>query len=144
MVRLDRAARSVAHLARLAERVPLVASDQPFDQTTAAGRMVLGMLAVIAAFESDLIRERTLDGLAVARDRGLRLGPPRGTRVPPAKLARARALRAEGVSWRDVARQTGVSVGAPALRAGKPEERAGEGVVPRDARRHRGRLPRAQ
>jgi DNA invertase Pin-like site-specific DNA recombinase len=67
VVRLDRAARSVAHLARLAEQVPIVAADQPFDSTTAAGRLVYGMLAVIAAFEADLLRERTMDGLRASR-----------------------------------------------------------------------------
>ncbi len=109
VVRLDRAARSVSHLAKLAERVAIVASDQPFDTTTAAGRMMFGMLSVIAAFERDLLRERTLDGLNAARARGSRLGRPK---LAPAVIERARFFRASGASWRATAEGCSASVSA--------------------------------
>jgi DNA invertase Pin-like site-specific DNA recombinase len=109
VVRLDRAARSVAHLAALAEQVPIVAADQQFDTTTAAGRLVFSMLAAVAAFEADLLRERTIDGLRVARARGKRLG--RRPVLTGARLERARALRQAGASWREIAREVGASLG---------------------------------
>jgi DNA invertase Pin-like site-specific DNA recombinase len=110
VVRLDRAARSVRHLAQLAEQVPIVASDQGFDTTTASGRMVYGMLSVVAAFESDLISERTRDGQAVARAKGTHMGRP-GTVGPDAVLV-ARMLRAAGASWREAAGRIGCSASA--------------------------------
>jgi len=64
-------------------------------------------MASLAAFERDLIRERTIAGLAAARARG-RVGgrPPIMT---PDKLAVARRLLAEGKSKAAVAKTIGVS-----------------------------------
>lgn len=62
----------------------LISLKEQIDLTTAAGRMVTGMLAVMANFERDRIRERTLLGLARAKAQGKRLGRPRKT--PPANL----------------------------------------------------------
>jgi putative DNA-invertase from lambdoid prophage Rac len=45
-----------------------------FDRTTANGRQFLGMLAVLAEYERELIRERTIAGLAEARGRDTKLG----------------------------------------------------------------------
>ena len=45
---------------------------------TAAGRAMVGMLAVFAEFERDLTRERVLAGLARAKAQGRRLGWPKG------------------------------------------------------------------
>jgi DNA invertase Pin-like site-specific DNA recombinase len=106
-VRIDRLARSTAHLCQLAEElevaeVDLVVADQPVDTTTAAGRLLFGVLSCIAAFEADLIRERTRDGLAVARAKGKRLGrPPKLDERR--KVARARRLVANGQSLREAA-----------------------------------------
>ena len=51
------------------------------DLSTAAGRMFANILAAMANFERDRIRERTLLGLARARSQGKRLGRPR--KKPP-------------------------------------------------------------
>ncbi len=45
-----------------------------FDLDTAQGKMIAGVLSVLAAFERDLISERTRSGLAAARARGKKLG----------------------------------------------------------------------
>ena len=44
--------------------------DQPIDTTTPVGKLLFTILAAVAEFEADLIRERTMDGLATARAKG--------------------------------------------------------------------------
>ena len=62
--------------------------------------------ASIAEFERELIRERVRSGIAASRARGTRIGRPR-RRIDE---ARVRALRIQGRSWRQVARELGVGV----------------------------------
>jgi DNA invertase Pin-like site-specific DNA recombinase len=73
--RLDRLGRSTAHLlavvSELGERgVGFASLTEAIDTATPAGRLMFGVLASLAAFERDLIRERTMAGLAAARARG--------------------------------------------------------------------------
>jgi DNA invertase Pin-like site-specific DNA recombinase len=63
----------------------LFSMKEGIDLSTAAGRMMANILAAMANFERDRIRERTLLGLARARAQGKRLGRPRKT--PPANPA---------------------------------------------------------
>jgi putative DNA-invertase from lambdoid prophage Rac len=67
----------------------------------AMSRLILGVLASVAEFERDLIRERTRLGLAKARREGKHLGRPR---LRPGAIAVA-TLRKEGHSWREVGRR---------------------------------------
>ena len=107
VVKLDRLARSVRHLVTLAQElqalgVDLVVLDQAIDTTTPTGRLLFHVLAAIAEFERELIRERVCAGLQRARAQGRRPGRPRQHYVDP---ARARALLDGGLSVRAVARQ---------------------------------------
>ena len=74
--RLDRLGRSMKHLitivSSLKERGIAFKSltDVVVDTTTASGELVFNIFAALAQFESGLIRERTLAGLAAARARG--------------------------------------------------------------------------
>jgi DNA invertase Pin-like site-specific DNA recombinase len=68
---------------------------------------MFAVVGAMAQFEAELIRERTIAGLASAKRRGVRLGRP----VVDVDLVRARALRAEGKSFREAAGELGVSVG---------------------------------
>jgi hypothetical protein len=81
--------------------VDLVVLDQAIDTTTPASRLLFHVLAAIAEFERQLIRERVVAGIHRARRQGRRLGRPRLHHVDP---ARAQALLAEGLSLRAVAR----------------------------------------
>lgn len=108
--RLDRLARSVRHLVNVAGDleslgVDLIALDQGIDTSTSAGRFLFHTLAAVGELERDLIRERTVAGVAAARRRGKRLGRPR-VHVP---VGRARALLAEGMSISATAQALGVS-----------------------------------
>jgi DNA invertase Pin-like site-specific DNA recombinase len=99
-VKLDRLARSTHHLVSLAKELEAVL-DQAIDTTTPAGRLLFHVLAAIAEFERDLIRDRVRAGIRRAKAQGRRLGRPRQHHVDP---ARARALLADGLSLRAVAR----------------------------------------
>lgn len=66
----------------------------------AMSRLILGVLASVAEFERDLIRERTKLGMAKARAAGKRIGRPRSSRPERGDVLR---LRSEGQSWRQVA-----------------------------------------
>ena len=108
--RLDRLARSVRHLVNVAGDleslgVDLIALDQGIDTSTSAGRFLFHTLAAVGELERDLIRERTVAGVAAARRRGKRLGRPR-VHVP---VGRAQALLAEGHSVSATASRLGVS-----------------------------------
>ena len=51
------------------------AFDAPsIDTTSRTGKLVMGILALIAEFENDIRRERQMDGIAKARDRGVKFG----------------------------------------------------------------------
>jgi DNA invertase Pin-like site-specific DNA recombinase len=84
--------------------VDLVVLDQAIDTTTPSGRLLFHMLAAIAEFERDLIRDRVIAGLRRARAQGRRLGRPQ---LHPIDLAAARELLAQGLSLRAVARRFG-------------------------------------
>jgi DNA invertase Pin-like site-specific DNA recombinase len=111
--KLDRFGRSVLNLSnQLAEldrygvRFMAVSQGIDTDQTNPMSRFMLTILAAVAEFERELIRERTLSGLHAARAKGQKLG--RKPRVFRRDLAVQ--MRAEGKSWRVIARELGVPV----------------------------------
>jgi DNA invertase Pin-like site-specific DNA recombinase len=78
-------ARSVHHLVTLARElealgVGLVITDRSIDTTTPTGRLLFTVLAAIAEFERELIRERVVAGVQRAKAKGKRLGRPPGAR----------------------------------------------------------------
>lgn len=110
--RLDRLGRSMSHLIQtvtvLEERgVGFASLTEVIDTTTPAGRLLFGVLASLAAFERDLIRERTMAGLAAARARGKVGGRP--SSMTADKLEVARRMLAEGRPKSVVAARIGVS-----------------------------------
>ena len=117
--RFDRFARSVSHLLRALETfkalgIDFVSYSEQMDTSTPAGKMVFTVLGAVAELERSLIAERVRAGLRNARAKGTRLGRPRSV-VDTQKIAR---LRAQGVPWRNIARQMGVSA-RTARRAGQ-------------------------
>src|ERR1700694_451420 len=108
--RLDRWGRSVTDLlATLQELehlgVGFVSLTEALDLTTPAGRAMAGLLAVFAAFEREILRERVRAGLLQARLNGKRLGRP----APAAPhTAEIRKLHRAGVSKAEVARRLGI------------------------------------
>src|SRR4051794_39688143 len=79
--RLDRLARSQLHLLQILEEIEgkgakLVSLMDNIDTGTATGKMVVGVLAVLAEFERNLLMERCTAGVKVARQRNVRFGRP--------------------------------------------------------------------
>jgi DNA invertase Pin-like site-specific DNA recombinase len=79
VTRIDRLARSLKDLQDIvhelkAKGVALKATEQPVDTGTAAGKAFLDMLGVFAEFETNLRRERQLEGIAAAKVRGVYKG----------------------------------------------------------------------
>jgi DNA invertase Pin-like site-specific DNA recombinase len=79
VTRLDRLGRSLRDLANVAHEIEeaganLKVIEQAVDTSTAAGRAFFGMLAVFAAFETDVRRERQLEGIAMAKRQGVYTG----------------------------------------------------------------------
>lgn len=105
--RLDRWGRSVTDLlATLQELdhlgVGFVSLTEALDLTTPAGRAMAGLLAVFAAFEREILQERTKAGLAHARQNGKRLGRPMTAGLQAAEI---RKLHRAGVAKAEIARR---------------------------------------
>ena len=80
--KLDRAFRSVKHMHDTLSAWELVGVEfisvkENFDTSTAIGRLIMNLLAALAEFELELIRERTKAGMDRARRQGKRIGRPR-------------------------------------------------------------------
>lgn len=106
--RLDRLGRNLKHLITLLEElqtlgVAFVSLAEGIDATTPAGELQMHILAAIAEFERERIRERVLAGLQLARMQGRRLGRPKA-RVP---IERVQSVA--GLTVRQAAERLGVS-----------------------------------
>lgn len=115
--KLDRFGRSAldvqANIRRLTDAgCRFVAVTQGLDVhpgADAVSRLIMQVLAAVAEFERELIRERTCAGLARARARGRRPGRP--SESTPEQAQAVREARAAGLSWARTARMVGVTVG---------------------------------
>ena len=95
VVKLDRLGRSILNVVGLVEElskmgVAVICTTQGIDtrNDNPCGKMILGVMAAFAAFERDIIRERTVAGLKVARANGKVLGRPSKTLVATSEHAR--------------------------------------------------------
>ena len=73
------------------------------------GKLMRTIMAGLAEFERDLIRERVKSGLAAARAKGKRLGRQPGQRPSDKKAKRVLGLHDDGLSYRLIARNVGLS-----------------------------------
>jgi DNA invertase Pin-like site-specific DNA recombinase len=104
VTRVDRLARSIGDLqdivrALKAKGASLRATEQPIDTSTAAGKCFLDMLGVFAEFETNLRRERQLEGIAKAKAAGIYKGRPASI-----DGARLRELKASGMGPTEIAK----------------------------------------
>ena len=79
------------------------------DLSTASGKLMRTIMAGLAEFERDLIRERVKSGLAAAKARGVVLGRPEGFRPSDKKAAKVRKLHEDRLSYRLIARNLGLN-----------------------------------
>jgi DNA invertase Pin-like site-specific DNA recombinase len=111
VTRIDRLARSMQDLQTIVARLKgkgahLAATEQPVDTSTAAGKAFFDMLGVFAEFETNLRRERQVEGIAAAKRKGVYRG-----RVPKIDMTAIQARLIEGCSPTEIAREMGVSRG---------------------------------
>src|SRR6201991_5194739 len=104
VTRIDRLARSIGDLQDIVRAVKargasLKATEQPIDTSTAAGKCFLDMLGVFAEFETNLRRERQLEGIANAKERGVYKG--RKASIDPAKV---KQMKADGIGASAIAK----------------------------------------
>ncbi len=113
VTKIDRLARSTSDLYRivtlLAEKGVAfrVVDDPSIDTTSRTGKLVMGILALIAEFENDIRRERQMDGIKKARERGIRFG--RKPILVPEVVHKVRKLRKGGKTVPEIMRLTDLS-----------------------------------
>jgi DNA invertase Pin-like site-specific DNA recombinase len=84
-----------------------VLDDSAVDTTSRTGKLVMGILALIAEFETEIRRERQMEGIAKAKAAGRVGGRPR--LVTETVKANIQKLRKKGFSIRAVATEVGFS-----------------------------------
>lgn len=108
VTRIDRLARSIGDLQTIivqlsARGARLKATEQPIDTSTAAGKAFLDMLGVFAEFETNLRRERQMEGIAKAKAAGAYKG--RKPSIDPGEIHR---LHKQGSGPTEIARHLGI------------------------------------
>jgi putative DNA-invertase from lambdoid prophage Rac len=111
--KIDRFGRSVLHLSQqlaaltsYGVRFISVSQGIDTDASNPSSRLMLTILAGVAEFEREIIRERTLSGVRAAKANGKTLGRP----MRVFRRDEVVRLREEGLSWRAIAKQLGVPV----------------------------------
>ena len=94
---IDRLARSIGDLQNIVydldkKGVTLSATEQPIDTRTSAGKCFLDMLGVFNEFETNLRKERQMEGIAKAKERGVYKG-----RKPSVDVDKVKELKEEGL-----------------------------------------------
>jgi DNA invertase Pin-like site-specific DNA recombinase len=108
VTRIDRLARSIGDLQDIVRTIrargaTLKATEQPIDTSTAAGKCFLDMLGVFAEFETNLRRERQLEGIAKAKAAGVYRG-----RKQSIDQAQVEKLRAQGLGATEIAKRLNI------------------------------------
>ena len=111
VTKLDRLARSVAHLVVIGERldakgVSLKVLEQAIDTSTSTGRLMFNMLGAIAQFERELMLERQREGVAKAKAEGKYKGRSPTAR---AKAPEVHQLRSEGLGATAISKRLNIS-----------------------------------
>jgi DNA invertase Pin-like site-specific DNA recombinase len=126
VTRIDRLARSIGDLQDIVRAVrargaALKATEQPINTSTTAGKCFLDMLGVFAEFETNLRRERQLEGIAKAKAAGVYRGRP-----PSIEATRVRELKAQGLGPSEIARALKIGRASVyrVLAEGSPKRRA--------------------
>ena len=113
VAKLDRLGRSLPKVLDIVEVIEqrhagLVSlAESAIDTTSAAGKLVFRIFAVVAEFERDRLRERTMEGLERARANGAKLGRPQS--LDAIEIENLRALRKGGRSYASLAKTFRIS-----------------------------------
>ena len=114
VTKIDRLGRSTRELLELIERIGKAGAafrslgDPLFDTTSSQGKLIATLLAAIAEFERDLIRERTGDGRKRAMAKGVKFG--RKPKLSDYQRAEAIKRRAAGETLASIAKSYAVDI----------------------------------
>jgi DNA invertase Pin-like site-specific DNA recombinase len=108
VTRIDRLARSIGDLQDIVRAVKakgasLKATEQPIDTSNAVGKAFLDMLGVFAVFETNLRKEREMEGIAKAKAAGIYRGRPASIDAAPVQQ-----LKADGMGPSKIAQTLGI------------------------------------
>ena len=108
VTRVDRLARSIRDLQNIVydlnkKGVTISATEQPIDTKTSAGKCFLDMLGVFSEFETNLRKERQMEGIAKAKERGVYKG-----RKPSVDVEQVKALKESGLGASAIAKEMGI------------------------------------
>jgi DNA invertase Pin-like site-specific DNA recombinase len=112
ITKLDRLARSTRDLLNIMQRlqdkqVKLVVLDQQIDTSTPTGMLLFTMLGAIAAFENDLRKDRQMQGIELAKRKGIKFG--RRHALDAEQINDLQRKRADGVKIVELMSQFSVS-----------------------------------
>ena len=85
----------------------LLIDDPSIDTTSRTGKLIMGILALIAEFENDIRRERQQDGINKAKAKGVRFGPK--PILTAEVVQKIKELRVEGLTVPEIIRRTKLS-----------------------------------
>ena len=108
VTRIDRLARSIRDLQNIVydldkKGVVLSATEQPIQTNTSAGKCFLDMLGVFGEFETNLRKERQMEGIAKAKEKGVYKG-----RKPSVDADKVKELRDSGLGASAIAKEMGI------------------------------------
>ena len=111
--KLDRLGRNTLHILETVKAltdkgVTLVSTTDGIDSSTAAGRMMIGVLGSLAEYERELVKERTALKRQASRANGTKFGRPKKV-ADPGHIATAKRMRADGHTGTDIAKYLGIS-----------------------------------
>lgn len=110
VTKLDRLARSVAHLLEILQRLTVKGAslrilDMGIDTSTAVGKLMLTVLGGVAEFERSIMLERQREGIAKAKAEGKYKGRKPTARAQADEIKR---LRDEGIGATEIAQRLGI------------------------------------
>jgi len=109
VTRIDRLARSIRDLQNLVHElkqrgVTLSATEQPIDTKTSAGKAFLDMLGVFSEFETNLRKERQMEGVRKAKEQGVYKG--RGRTIDASQIFE---LKQNGYGATKISKELGIT-----------------------------------
>ena len=113
ITKLDRLARSTPDLYRIVSQLTergiafKVLDDPSIDTTSRTGKLIMGILALIAEFENDIRRERQQDGINKAKAEGVRFGPK--PLLTAEVVKKIKELRKDGLTVPEIMRRMKLS-----------------------------------
>lgn len=111
--KLDRLGRNTLHVLETVKALTdrgatLISTSDGIDSSTAAGRMMIGVLGSLAEYERELVKERTALKRAMSLANGTKFGRRKKV-ADPSHIATARRMKDGGHTARDIAKYLGVS-----------------------------------